>query len=556
MPYRIKNPLTYIITMLIPILLLGLLLFALYVLVGCNYTKEDGKRIPIRTFDEIRKTPELIQPLADEHILEPPIVFRWKGVDYADRYDIVINGEIIPVSLSESIDGGTTFEYVLDTPPFEMEYNWFVRAVNEFQYQPTEVLYFKFGYVDQPELISPPDEHMQILQHKPFTWTTVSEDSGYTITYEIEFSTSTDFTEPVLTTTTTETIFNPQRGALPYEQLYWRVRASNEIGVASQWTESWAYDYRNYGAPERQGLCSYCEAIHYDWYLNRIYVGGWKGNNTSYPGYTVVRWFELDPFTMVGTFANEEFAQNVHLDGIADNNKGMVYVTSQDNCFFHSYQYDTDLNDYVLANGPEGYGWVCRSGDIHSGYQDYNFGMAYSQFNQRIYVLNRRLKAIYRYVPGEVDHDLSWNIENMATLVPNWGLTVDHNTGHVFVTCAGSEPQVQVFDADGIFLHAIIPALSQQSTELTSFDMLLGAPVDVVVDNFDNLLVLLNPNGILGYTLDGYFLDSALMTKTERQELFLTPFGITVDKDNHVYTTNNTGNGHIIKLFPIHQTTP
>jgi hypothetical protein len=173
--------------------------------------------------------PVLLQPAPDEEPVDVHTVFSWNAVPFADRYLLRLGrNDSLEGALSISLTGTS---WVCDTLTRKATYFWSVQAFRDslFASVPADTQRFVMAALARPQLISPADNFDLQGDATTFSWTSVSEASGY----DLQLSYGLDFIHAVRRETSdTEWMEDSLTWGADYT---WMVRAVSDSGM-SAWT--------------------------------------------------------------------------------------------------------------------------------------------------------------------------------------------------------------------------------------------------------------------------------------------------------------------------------
>lgn len=196
-------------------------------------------RFTFGTVNPLLNTPVLIAPeLAETGVTIIP-AFDWSNILDADSYNIQVSTN---ASFSNLVVNETTTEsdYTGSNLNYLTQYYWRVKAMSETNYSRwTPTWHFtteEMIPLATPVLTAPENGSLNMTVALNLSWLTV-EEATY---YDILVSTDADFTNVFLNLESDFT--NIDIEGLDYEtQYFWKVKALNDIGRMSDWSEVWNF---------------------------------------------------------------------------------------------------------------------------------------------------------------------------------------------------------------------------------------------------------------------------------------------------------------------------
>jgi hypothetical protein len=196
--------------------------------------------------------PELISPADSDKELDLSLTFDWSDITNTDKY-------ILRVSEESGLDpDGVVIEKEIIASEYvslqgELAYNkkyyWKVLAINSVDTSDwSEVRTFSTKTkIDSPELLVPEDSATAVLPDVTIKWTSVD----YADTYQLEISDDSNFVNLHTNLDGLDsTQFDCGTNLLRYgTKYYWRVKAKNNGGIESEYTEIYSFRTKTLDAP-------------------------------------------------------------------------------------------------------------------------------------------------------------------------------------------------------------------------------------------------------------------------------------------------------------------
>ena len=196
------------------------------------------------TIDTKGAPPTLLTPVNGSTVKVQSPVFDWSDVEDAVIYELQVDNSNNFSSPELQQDSLTSSQYTMTNSLADGQYYWRVRAKNmqETWSDWSEVFNFITDTKGVPPVLLYPVNGGLIADHRPvFNWSDVSD----ALVYQLMVDNSSLFSNPEIEADSLSVSSFSTIDSLHAGKYYWKVRAKNNLGVWSDWSEVWDFTILN-----------------------------------------------------------------------------------------------------------------------------------------------------------------------------------------------------------------------------------------------------------------------------------------------------------------------